>query len=115
MDVSMRLMLLSNNRLFSEVLQKALEVDCTLSIQTPELCQAFEQIRELQPHIIVMDDTLPAEQINHVLRIAYNMEACKVLLVNPNQNDLLTLTSQRSRMRSAGDLLTAIMSGATHA
>ncbi len=111
----MRLMLLSNNRLFSEVLQKALEVDSTLSIQTPELSQVFEQIPEVQPHIIVMDESLPAEQIDHVLRIAYNLEACKVLLVNPNQNDLLTLTSQRSRMYSAGDLLTAILSDASHA
>lgn len=111
----MRLMLLSENRLFTEVLLKALETARALSVQTPKPSEASKQIVETQPEIIVIDETLPIEQVDRFLRIAYSLEACKILLVNPNQNDLLTLSSQRSRIKSAGDLLSAMIKDANSA
>ncbi len=104
----MRLMLLSQNSLFREVLSKALE-DCReLEIISPAIPEAANQVLTSAPQIIVLDETLPADQIELLIKNARSLETCKVLLVNPNQNDLVTLSSHRSSMRNANDLLKAI-------
>lgn len=105
----MRLMLLSQNALFLEVLSKTLD-DCQdMEMLTPSPDKAPALIQAAAPEIIIIDETLPSPVIERLMKNACSLETCKVLLVNPNQNDLVTLNTRRSNMRNANDLLNAII------
>jgi len=106
---AVRLMLLSQNALFLEVLSKTLD-DCQdMEVLSPSPNKANDLIQANAPEIIIIDETLPSPMIEQIMKNACSQETCKVLLVNPNQNDLVTLHTHRSSMRNANDLLDAII------
>ncbi len=98
-------LIFSQNTLFSEILAKALEKKQQLEIVNAPVLYASQLIQKNLPKAILIDQTLPPVHLGEIIQAALNTPDCKVVFLNPYQNDTIILAPKRKSMRKADDLM----------
>lgn len=100
-----RCLIFSQNTLFGEILAKALEKKQSLEIINAPVLYASLLIQKNLPKAIFIDQTLPPVHLGEIIQAALNTPDCKVVFLNPYQNDTIILAPKRKSMRKAEDLM----------
>ena len=105
----MLILIVSANRLFKEVIN---EVITHVQSETMELNygEALNRICEIRPDVMIVDDTIPAPYFESLLAEARNLRKTRIIVLNPQQNEIVLLDSRRATLRKVDDLMEAISS-----
>lgn len=98
-------LIFSQNKLFGEILAKALEKKHQLEIINAPVLHASQLIQKNLPKAVLIDETLPPTHLGEILQAALHVPDCKVVFLNPYQNDTLILAPKRKSIRKADDLM----------
>ncbi|MEE4193633.1 MAG: hypothetical protein V2J07_00395, partial [Anaerolineae bacterium] len=100
-----RIIILSENVLFREILARSLEKQGQATILSPTPTYATQLIQKNQPEKLIIDETLPPTLLGEILQTALQLPSCKLVFLNPYQNDTVILDPKRKFMRKADDLM----------
>lgn len=99
------IIILSENVLFREILARSLEKQGQATILSPTPAYATQLIQKNQPEKLIIDETLPPTLLGEILQTALQLPSCKLVFLNPYQNDTVILDPKRKFMRKADDLM----------
>ena len=103
-----RLLLVSSNPLFEEVILASIascELTGIMSVAPGDVCKSM---RHSKPNVVILDNTLEASVVEQILATARSMEIMRIILLNPNDNDFVVVDSHKSTMGKIEDLIQAI-------
>jgi TorA maturation chaperone TorD len=106
--VNRRGLLIRSNTLFTDAIEQLLSGFPELDIAILDVQQGYETIPELQPEIIIVDESLPSQELDRVLALARGLRECRVIMLNPSRNDFVLVNSHRATIKEVGDLMNAI-------
>ena len=106
--VNRRGLLIRNNTLFTDAIEQLLSGFPELDMAILDVQQGYETIPELQPEIIIVDESLPSQALDRVLALARGLRECRVIMLNPGRNDFVLVNSHRATIKEVGDLMNAI-------
>ena len=72
--------------------------------------EARAKICELKPEVIIIDETIPQSHFESLLAKARDLQKTRIIVLNPIQNEIILLDSQRATINKAKDLIKAIES-----
>lgn len=104
----MKLVVVSANPLFAEVLHAAMEGhdNFEISLATPgEFTQVLENV---EPAVIIVDESLGQAEYEPVLAATRERTSSHVILLNPKDNSVCVLDSRRTIIQDIDDLYQAI-------
>lgn len=107
----MGVFVISSQSLFRSGLDSILrqETHCEILGQAENVEQASEQIKKLQPDIIIVDDTFPPkENPSQAMQLLQLMPGAKVIGLNLRDNQLYIYRSTQILVKNVKDLLEAI-------
>jgi TorA maturation chaperone TorD len=101
-------LLIRSDTLFTDAIEQLLSGFPELDMAILDVQQGYETIPELQPEIIIVDESLPSQALDRVLALARGLRECRVIMLNPGRNDFVLVNSQRATVKEVGDLMNAI-------
>lgn len=107
----MGVFVISSQSLFRSGLDSILrqETHCEILGQAENVEQASEQIKKLQPDIIIVDDTFPPkENPSQAMQLLQLMPGAKVIGLNLRDNQLYIYRATQVLVKNVKDLLEAI-------
>ena len=103
----MSILIVSANPLFKEVIvETAAKYRSEFVELSPE--EALTKICELKPDVIIIDEKIQSPYFENLLAESRALDKTRTIVLNPIQNEIILLDSQRSTLRKAGDLMEAI-------
>jgi putative dimethyl sulfoxide reductase chaperone len=106
--LDMKILVISANPLFREVLTKTILPDDEAAIEYLDPTQAITRIGSMLPEVLVIDDTIPTSDFNCILDLCRPLAKARLILISPSGNDFTILNSSRASIREVGDLMQAI-------
>jgi chemotaxis response regulator CheB len=105
----MSILIVSTNPLFKEVIAATVE---QFQIELVELSpdQAVSRVCEMRPDVIIIDETTTPRHLEELLAQARSLQRTRIIVLNPNQNEITLVDSRRATLRKAYDLIEAIAS-----
>ena len=103
----MSILIVSANPLFKEVI---VETTAKFRSEIIELSpeEALPKICELKPDVIIIDEAIPQPYFEDLLAQSRALDKTRTIVLNPIQNEILLLDSQRATLNKADDLMEAI-------
>ncbi|MCJ7568433.1 MAG: molecular chaperone TorD family protein [Anaerolineales bacterium] len=104
-----RVLILSANPLFVDVISQSLLGQSNLELIKAAPVDASVEITEHQPDVIIVDEANEPEELGQILVAARDLASAQILLMNLRSNDFVVLESHRARIRKTTDLLYTIV------
>ncbi|MCK6627472.1 MAG: hypothetical protein L6R45_20125 [Anaerolineae bacterium] len=107
----MGVFVISNQSLFRSGLDSILRQETRYEIlgQAEDVEQASEQIKKLQPDVIIIDDTFPTKETpSQAMQLLQLMPGAKVIGLNLRDNQLYIYRSAQVLVKTVKDLLEAM-------
>ena len=104
-----RVLIISANPLFVEVISQSLSGQSNLELIKVAPVDASGKIAEYQPDVIVVDEANEPEELGQIIIAARDLASTQILLMNLRGNDFVVLESHRAVIRKATDLLSTIV------
>lgn len=104
----MKLVVVSTNPLFAEVLKAALEGHnhFEMSVVAPD--EFIQVLANLEPAVIIVDESLGQSEYEPLLAAAREKTSSHIILLNPKDNSACVLDSHRTIIQAIDDLCQAI-------
>lgn len=103
----MLILIVSANPLFKEVINEAI-TQVQFEIMELNYGEARNRICEIRPDVMIIDDTIAAPYFESLLAEARNLKKTRIIVLNPQQNEIVLLDSRRTTLRKVDDLMEAI-------
>jgi TorA maturation chaperone TorD len=103
-----RALLVRSEALFTDAIERLLSDFSALDITILDFQHSCESIPKLQPEVIIVDGCLPVEGVDQILALARDLRECRVIMLNPAQNDFILVNSHKTTIRKVEDLMNAI-------
>jgi chemotaxis response regulator CheB len=70
--------------------------------------ELMKAVRNTNPHIVVMDDTVSIDYLSHLLGYMQNTADLRVVVVNTNENELEVYQKQQVHVSQTADLFAVL-------
>ena len=102
-----RVFMVSNYLMFGRGLESLLRENTQLDIvgQDTDVNRAYEQIKELQPDVVILDGDEPDLEVAHILKVSPDI---RVIGLNLGNNNLYVYRASQRVTRDVSDLMDAI-------
>jgi DNA-binding NarL/FixJ family response regulator len=104
----MKLVVVSSNPLFTEVLDAALQEHNHYEMTVAMPCEFAQVLAKVEPDVIIVDESLSQAVYEPLLTVAREMTSSRIILLNPMNNRLCVLDSRRAIIQETNDLCQAI-------
>lgn len=104
----MKLLVISSNPLFTEVLNASLEKHDNYAVSVADPREFTLALAEVEPDVIIVDEGLGQAVYEPILTSVHEKASSHILLLNPKDNRLCVLDSRRSVIQEVDDLCQAI-------
>lgn len=105
----MKLVVVSTNPLFAEVLNAALEGQNDFEITVVAPGEFTEILANIEPEVIIVDESLERTECELILAAAREKTSSHIILLNPKDNSACVLDSRRTIIQEIADLRQAIV------
>jgi hypothetical protein len=109
MSVRKRILLISSNALFTEVLAQSISGYSGLELILATPTFAVEEIKTFPPDVIIVDEAVGSNELGHILIAARELACAQILLMNLKGNEFVILDSHKVMIQQAGDLLKTVL------
>ncbi|OGO14965.1 MAG: hypothetical protein A2Z14_05510 [Chloroflexi bacterium RBG_16_48_8] len=103
-----RILIVSSNVLFAEVITQSLFSHSSLKLISVYPEAASGEIETIPPDVIIVDEAVGSEELGRILIAARNLPCAQLLLMNLKGNDFVVLDSRQAIIRHTTDLLDTI-------
>jgi DNA-binding NarL/FixJ family response regulator len=104
----MKLLVISSNPLFTEVLNASLEKHDNYAVSVVDPREFTKALVEVEPDVIIVDEDLGQAVYEPILTSVHEKASSHIILLNPKDNRLCVLDSRRSIIQEVDDLCQAI-------
>jgi TorA maturation chaperone TorD len=109
MSAQKRILIVSSNVLFTEVIAQSLSGCPSLELIQNLPSKVPEEIKASPPDVIIVDEAIGSEELGQLLIAARNLACAQLLLMNLKGNDFVILDSHKAVFRNASDLVDTII------
>ena len=99
-----RILIVSLNVLFSEVVSQALCGHANLECIQRDPSKVLEEIKDYSPDVIVVDESVEPDELRRLFIAVQDLPCAQVLLMNLHCNDIVVMDTHRVVIGEAGDL-----------
>lgn len=103
----MLVLIVSDNPLFKEVISEII-TNVRARIMELNFKETTNRLCEIRPDVIVIDETVTPPYFDNLLTEARNLPKTRVVVLNPQQNEITLLDSHRVILNSLDDLIDTI-------
>jgi TorA maturation chaperone TorD len=104
-----RILIISSNVLFAEVMIQSLSSYSSLELIRSVPSIAAEEMNDFSPDVIIVDDAVGSDELGKIIIAARELPCTQMLLMNLKGNDFVVLDSHRAVIHQATDLLHTIL------
>jgi DNA-binding NarL/FixJ family response regulator len=113
MSAPKRVLIVSSNVLFAEVIAQSLSSHLNLELVSVVPETAAEEIKAFPPDVIIVDEAIGSEELGKLLIATRGLPCAQLLLMNLRGNDFIVLDSHKAVIRQATDLFETIIKDET--
>ena len=110
-----RILIVSSNVLFAEVLSQSLSGYPNLEWVKSIPSMAIEEITTSPPDVIIVDEAVGSDELGRILIATRQLACTQILLMNLQGNEFIVLNSHKEVIREAGDFLKTVLGTWTEA